>query len=336
MIFGTNLTSDIQKILFQKNTFAVTDENVASLYPELFEPARTVVLTPGESNKNIDTVASVCAFLATSGADRHSVLVAVGGGVVGDITGFAASMYMRGIAWQLVPTTLLALCDSSVGGKTGVNLNHIKNMIGAFHFPQEVYLSTHFIKTLPDREFMCGIGEAIKTACLSESVFDFFVKSEAQIYKKCEKTLEKLVRACAQFKDKVVTKDPKETTGLRKILNYGHTAGHAFETADRGKLSHGEYILHGMRVENRMFGDVIDPTFFVESERLIKNALGDSKTEFNVEDSLKAAFSDKKNKDAQISVMAVLKPDTYKEMFFSGEEFKSGLVAAFKQINGNT
>ena len=325
MIFGKDLTSEIQSALRGEGVFAVTDANVARLYPELFTPGRTFVLEPGEARKNLDSVSEICAFLNASGADRQSKLIAVGGGVVGDTAGFAASIYMRGIAWALVPTTLLALCDSSVGGKTGVNFKNLKNILGTFHFPEQVYLSAHFIKTLPEREFLCGIGEALKTACLSKEIFDFVLQNEKAVFLRDGRALERLIRLCAEFKNDIVTRDPREKTGLRKILNYGHTVGHAIETADNQRLSHGEYILHGMRIENRMAGDIVNPAFFAESERLFTAALSGKKLKFDVAAAAEAAASDKKNADGKISFIAVIEPGAHKEIFFTKKMFERKL-----------
>ena len=330
MIFGKNLTKEIQEVLQDKNTFAVTDENVMRLYPELFAAERTHILTAGEEQKRFDSVSDICALLISGGADRSAKLVAVGGGVVGDITGFAASCYMRGIEWVGIPTTLLALCDSSIGGKTGLNFKGLKNILGAFHSPKEVYLSSHFVQTLDEREFICGIGEVIKTAALSEELFDLLLKNEKALFEKDEKALEKLIKACAKFKDAIVRQDPYEKKGLRKILNYGHTAGHAFETSDKHRLSHGEYILHGMRIENRLFDDIIDPTFFVQMDKLINTALNGTKTEFDIEASITAAMTDKKNQNDKISVMAIIKPSEYQEHFFAPQEFRRKLHDALK------
>jgi len=332
MIFGKDLSGRIQVLLSGKNIFAVTDSNVVKLYPELFNPERTCILEPGESQKNWTSVLDICAFLKASGADRQSKLVAVGGGVVGDTAGFAASVYMRGIPWSLVPTTLLAQCDSSIGGKTGINFNNLKNILGTFHFPEQVYLSAHFIKTLDDREFICGIGEVLKTACLSEEIFKFVLDNEKAVFAKDGTTLERVVELCAEFKHSITTRDPREKTGLRKILNYGHTVGHAFETADRQRLSHGEYILHGMRVENRIAGDVINPAFFVESERLFSAALGGKKPAFDPDTAAAAAESDKKNESGKISMIAVIKPGEHKEIFFTKKEFRWKLREAMESV----
>ena len=324
MIFGKDLTNGIKIALAEKNVFVVTDENVFQLYKDLF-PKKTFVIKPGEDQKHLGTVADICAFLHTNGAERQAKVLAVGGGVVGDISGFAASVYMRGIPWANVPTSLLALCDSSIGGKTGVDLGNYKNIIGTFHFPQEVYLSAHFIKTLPEREFICGIGEIIKTACLSSDIFAFFTKNAKAVYQKDEVILERLIRLCAEFKDFVVKRDPYEKTGLRKTLNYGHTVGHAFEAADNHRLSHGAYVLHGIRVENLLCKDIVDPVFFEVAERLVNDALGGEKTRFDINSAVEAAAGDKKNADGKISVMAIIRPNEYREVFFTKNEFRQKL-----------
>jgi len=328
MIFGKDLTEQIKAVLAQKNVFAVTDDNVFRLYAELFDPARTFVFPAGESQKQLAAVSGICAFLHQSGADRHSKIAAAGGGVAGDIAGFAAAVYMRGIPWVNIPTTLLAQCDSAVGGKTGVDLGAYKNIIGAFHFPEEVYFSAHFLKSLPGREFLCGLGEIIKTACLSPKIFTYFTQNEQAVYRKNESVLANLVRLCADFKDSVVRQDPFEKTGLRKILNYGHTAGHAFEAADNHRLSHGEYVLHGIRAENRMCRETVDPGIYGVIERWINRALNGAETDFDLEKAVEAAAGDKKNAGGKISVVAVVRPGEHREIFFTKEEFKQKLAEA--------
>ncbi|MCL2798234.1 MAG: 3-dehydroquinate synthase [Firmicutes bacterium] len=352
MVFGNNLTTQVKSVLSGKNVFTVTDDNVFSLYPELFNPARTFVFAHGEGQKHLGTVSDICAFLFSSGADRHAKIAAVGGGVVGDAAGFAASVYMRGIPWINIPTTLLAQCDSAVGGKTGVDLAAFKNIVGAFHFPEEIYFSAHFLETLPEREVLCGWGEVVKTACLSPEIFEILTKNEKRITKNDEwdlgndgtnpsetihyslftiHSLSPLVRLCAEFKDSIVRQDPFEKTGLRKILNYGHTVGHALEAADNHRLSHGEYVLHGILIENRMCRDLIDSAFYDEIERLVGEVFSFQFSVFSdldIDKVVEAAMGDKKNADGKISVIAVIRPGEHREVFFSGEEFERKLKKA--------
>jgi len=327
MVVSKDVSEKILELLKQPNTFVVTDKTVFLLYENLFDKKNTHIIAPGENQKNLSTVQSICEFLLKNGANRNSTLVAVGGGVVGDITGFAASIFMRGIDWVSVPTTLLSLCDSSIGGKTGVDLGKAKNIIGTFHFPKEIILSSHFIKSLDEREFLCGVGEVLKTACLSGEIFKFFVKNEQAMYKRDEEVLRQLVSLCANHKAQVVKKDPFEKTGLRKTLNYGHTVGHAFEAADNHKLSHGEYILHGIRIENKINQDILDKDFFIQAEALISRALNGKKTKFDMDAAVQYALADKKNKDGKIAILAIPKVGEYKEVFLTKEEFAQRLKA---------
>ena len=233
----------------QKN-FVLTDTNVYALYPDFFQRyfdgVEIFVLTAGEENKNFQSLYAILEAMSGAGLLRTSKLFAVGGGVVGDIGGLAAALYMRGIQCVQIPTTLLSQVDSSVGGKTAVDLNGVKNLVGAFYQPQEVLVDPTFLKTLPMREIKCGIGEIVKYAALNEDIFDILSTQE----KLDEPTfLTSLIEKCIRHKAKVVEADEKET-GERKSLNVGHTTGHAIELST--SLSHGESVLYGMFLETQI------------------------------------------------------------------------------------
>jgi len=328
MIFSNNYSKEIKRLIAQPNTFIVTDENVFNLYKDLFKSDTVFVMSAGEASKTLDTVIKICEFLKDKNADRQSHLFAIGGGVVGDTAGFAASIYMRGIAWTSVPTTLLAQCDSGIGGKTGVNFSNLKNILGTFYQPKQIIISAHFVDTLPEREFMCGVGELVKTAALCKKVFAKWTLTQDKILAKDHIALFNITMLAAKFKEKVVKKDLYEKRGIRKILNYGHTVGHAFESADNQTLSHGEYVLHGILYENLMLKDLIDPMFYYSIEAIIKTVLSDKKLSFDANAVVDAACSDKKNQDKKISILSVIKPGIYYETFLTKDEFKSKLLAA--------
>ncbi len=208
----------------------------------------TVLFLPaGEQYKRLQQVERLLEELATAGADRSSLLIAFGGGIVGDVGGFLAAIYMRGIDYVQVPTTLLAQVDSSVGGKTGVNLSAGKNLAGCFHHPVAVFADIDLLATLPDRELRAGLYESVKGGIIRDArLFRLMERSSAGILARDSKLLEQVVARSVALKAKVVGLDERES-GLRMILNLGHTVGHAIESATRYKaLLHGEAIGCGM------------------------------------------------------------------------------------------
>ncbi|NLJ48524.1 MAG: 3-dehydroquinate synthase [Candidatus Atribacteria bacterium] len=223
------------------------EQGVQQLFHERGFDIKTITIPDGEEYKQLTTVEHIYHELLKLGLDRKSFLVALGGGVITDITGFVASTYLRGIPYLQIPTSLLAQVDSSVGGKTGVNIEEGKNLIGTFYQPDGVIVGLDFLKSLPDREFREGLSEIMKAAFLSGGdFFEFFQKNIPLILKRDQKILEELISQSIQFKGEIVQKDEKES-GVRSILNYGHTLGHAFEkTLGYGALRHGEAVAVGM------------------------------------------------------------------------------------------
>jgi 3-dehydroquinate synthase len=212
-----------------------------------------VIIPDGEEYKDLLWVQHIYDELLNDKLDRLSALVALGGGVIGDITGFAASTYMRGISYIQIPTTLLAQVDSSVGGKTGVNHKLGKNMIGTFWQPRLVWIDVEALKTLPKRELLAGLAEVIKYGViLDEGLFDFIETNREKILSLESNSLIHIIKRSCEIKAEVVSKDERES-GLRSILNYGHTIGHAIETATEYKrYLHGEAVAIGMYLEARL------------------------------------------------------------------------------------
>ncbi len=208
--------------------------------------ARRILFHDGERAKSLRTVERICRELARGGADRHAIAVALGGGVVGDVAGFAAASYARGIRLVHVPTTLMAQVDSAVGGKTGVNLPEGKNLVGAFHQPRLVVADPHVLRTLPVREFRAGLYEMVKYAVMADA--EMFTDLEKGITRlsRHASALDKLIGRCVQIKADIVSKDERES-GLRQVLNLGHTFGHALERVTRyGRFLHGEAVGWGL------------------------------------------------------------------------------------------
>lgn len=235
-----------------------TDSNVYALYrdpiEEYFKDAPVLVMPAGEEYKTEATLFALLHAMAEADLHRNDVLVCVGGGVVGDVGGLASALYMRGIGLVQVPTTLLAQVDSSVGGKTAVDFNGVKNLVGVFKQPDRVYADGAFLKTLPLREIRCGLGEIVKHAALDGALFDTLMANRDRLFDLDFLTW--IVPDNIAVKANVVQKDAKET-GLRKCLNLGHTTAHAFELSDK-KLSHGEYVLIGLIIEAEIAKRLLD------------------------------------------------------------------------------
>jgi 3-dehydroquinate synthase len=212
----------------------------------------SIEIPDGEQFKNLDWANAIYTALLTNFFDRTSALVALGGGVVGDLTGFAAATFMRGVSFAQVPTTLLAMVDSSVGGKTGVNHPMGKNMIGAFHQPKKVLMDLSVLASLPKEEFLSGMAEVIKYGIIrDEAFFEFLDTNREKILALDLDALSHVIRRSCEIKADVVNRDEREG-GLRAILNYGHTVGHALETAENYTMRHGHAVAIGMVIASRL------------------------------------------------------------------------------------
>ena len=235
-----------------RRIFVLTSPEIWSLWGDEFlksfsEPPITLFLPPGEKHKTMQSVEKLLRQMIAAGGDRGSLLIAFGGGIVGDVGGFLAAIFMRGIRYVQVPTTFLAQVDSSVGGKTGVNLREGKNLVGSFHHPVAVFADIDVLGTLPDRELHAGLMESIKAGIIRDrSLVRFMEENVNEVLGREAKALEKVIAASIRMKAGVVNRDEREN-GLRMILNLGHTVGHAIEQVTRYKvLLHGEAVGWGM------------------------------------------------------------------------------------------
>ncbi|MBP5426646.1 MAG: 3-dehydroquinate synthase [Clostridiales bacterium] len=226
-------------IVFDYNAYKFHGKQFIKLLEENEILQEKYILKSNEKNKNLNTVYDIYDFLYRAKVDRNAVLIAFGGGIIGDIVGFVASSYKRGIRFIQVPTTLLACIDSSIGGKVAVNFKDIKNLIGAFYNPLFVYENVTLLNTLEKREYNCGMVEIIKHALLADA--EFFEQIESG---NC-KSLEEMIRKSVEIKAEIVEIDEKEN-GLRVILNLGHTVGHAIESVSKFRVSHGEAVALGI------------------------------------------------------------------------------------------
>ena len=248
---GAGLSLDEIKAHEESGGFVVIDKNVARLYPHLVSMDRTYSFEASEDNKTLDSVRDMVGWLNDCGALRDSVLMAVGGGITGDTAAFAAAVYMRGIKVIQMPTTLLSMVDSSVGGKTGVNFCGVKNNIGAFHQPCKVIIDTDFLKTISDEEFLNGFAESIKIAAIADGdFFEFLKNNKDAVIARDSEVMTKVIHRSCQLKAAIVEADEKES-GKRKLLNFGHTIAHAIETDSHHKIHHGYAVAMGMMYETQ-------------------------------------------------------------------------------------
>ena len=260
IIIGSNLTSSVSKIfklnsIYFDKCLVVVDRGVPKKFVSNIKRSlkskktHVLIFNASEKNKNINNVNKILEILLNKNFSRNDVLISLGGGITGDVSGFAASLLKRGLKFINIPTTLLAQVDSSIGGKTGVNSKYGKNLIGSFYQPSLVISDIQFLKSLSRREIICGYGEILKHSLIdNKKLFNFLSKNFKKVLNLSSPFIEKAIYESCKIKKKVVEKDEKETA-LRKVLNFGHTFAHAYE-ASLGysrKLNHGEAVILGMK-----------------------------------------------------------------------------------------
>lgn len=244
-IFVGRVDDGLKRFTQNRRVIVITDANIDRLYHNLISQYEHIIIGHGEGNKNLVTVQNIYTQLMNMGADRSTLLVGIGGGIVTDITGFVATTYMRGMDFGFVATTLLAQVDASVGGKNGVNILNYKNMVGTFAQPRFVITDVEFLRTLPQRELRAGMGEVVKMAIIGDSeLFDFI---ESNISDNCytnTDVMQRIVLDSIRLKADIVDRDEYER-GVRRVLNLGHTIAHAIEKCTH-KLNHGEAVAVGL------------------------------------------------------------------------------------------
>ncbi len=317
----------------ERAEFIFTDSNVDALYGkairEKFGGVPVFAMPAGEEHKNKETLFALLGEMKNAGLHRGDTLVCIGGGVVGDVGGLASALYMRGIGCIQVPTTLLSQVDSSVGGKTAIDFGGVKNLIGAFCQPKKVYVDGSFLKTLPAREIRCGLGEIVKHAALSESLFETLWNRQDELFS--TEFLSEIIPENIAIKADVVRRDAHEQ-GLRKCLNLGHTTAHAFELSD-GKLSHGEYVLIGILFESKIALEYAhaDKEYLKKLCLLAKKALGEVRELPSAEEAVSFARLDKKNEsNNQISLTVPVREGEFAFLQLSAEEY----AAQLRKIRG--
>lgn len=236
----------LSQLASTKNTVIITDENVHQLYKDLFEPYTVLTIPPGEEHKSLDNIERLTQSLMELDIHKSSTIVAVGGGVVSDLVGFLSTIYMRGVRFGFVPTTLLSMVDASIGGKNGINFGHVKNMIGTISQPHFILFDNSFLQSLAHQEWSNGFAEIIKYACIGdEKLYTHLQNTSLHHLQTHKELLTDLIALCVKHKTRIVLADEQENN-IRKTLNFGHTAGHAFESLYH--LDHGQAVALGMIV----------------------------------------------------------------------------------------
>ncbi|NLJ78228.1 MAG: 3-dehydroquinate synthase [Tissierellia bacterium] len=314
IIIGENCIGKLNEYLRSNRAtelYIITDDNVNALHMEKLKEVikgydmNTYTLSPGEESKSISTILSIYDDLIENNIDRDAIILSFGGGVVGDIAGFAASTYKRGLKYIQIPTTLLAQVDSSVGGKVGIDYGGYKNIVGSFYFPELTLVDIQFLDTLKDREIICGLGEVLKYGLIYDyDLFQFTMDNMEQIYNKDLDILLQIIRRSITIKEEVVNRD-RYDTGLRMILNFGHTIGHGIEAYyDFGRYNHGEAIILGMIYESKIAYrmGLIDEKYFQTIYQGLRKLVAPVKFNgYEIEQLIHRMKNDKKNKGDRIA-----------------------------------
>ncbi|MCU6761236.1 3-dehydroquinate synthase [uncultured Roseburia sp.] len=339
------LASKIKELGYLKSTkiCVVTDTNVEPLYLEaihkelgtIFDTVTSFVFPAGEEQKNLETIGQIYEKLILEHFDRKDLLVALGGGVCGDMCGFAAATYLRGIDFIQVPTTLLSQVDSSIGGKTGVDFRQYKNMVGAFYQPRLVYMNISTLKDLPKDHFYAGLGEILKHGLIKDnSYFQWMIQHRQEILNRSPEVLEEMIAVSCNIKREVVEQDPKEQ-GERALLNFGHTLGHAIEKLSDFKLIHGFCVSIGIAAACEL--SVIKGNITAEEKQRICQVLQSfhlpvTASVSSAESVLEASKHDKKMEAGKIKFILLCAPGkAYIERSVSDEELLKAIQSIEKK-----
>jgi len=336
---GFDFVTDLFEL---ENAYFVIDKNLYDLYVEtIFNNIplnKLIIIEATEANKTIETVLQICETITLIPAKRNSRLVSFGGGIIQDITGFAANILYRGIHWTYVPTTLLAACDSCIGGKTSLNYKHYKNLLGTFFPPEEIHICSDFFKTLTERDFQSGLGEVVKfNVMYGERGLSRIERDLDLLLNRDEDTVNKYLETSLAFKKPFIEEDEFDR-GLRIKLNYAHTFGHAFETVSNYEIPHGMAIAMGMIVANRVSlqRGFLDENLVLRSEQVLKRIihLDFANINLNIDRIIDAMKKDKKQSSKDLT--AVLLYDDLKLGIFKDlkkEEITQALDDLYQCLN---
>jgi 3-dehydroquinate synthase len=342
-ICNTDL-SELKRLVLEninyKNYIVIFSQKVYKLYSKIldFPKDKIYVLPDGEKEKNYKNYIKILNFALSKKLKREDAIVAIGGGVVGDLAGFVASTYMRGVKYIQVPTTLLSATDSSVGGKTAINTKFGKNLVGTFYQPSAVFINVNFLKTLDEKQFKSGLGEVLKYGFIEKNckpfdephLINFLTEFQEKILNRDILTLKELIKMCIELKIAVVEQDEKEK-GLRKILNYGHTYGHAVESLTKyRKYTHGQCVVEGIRFALNLAYklNLIDKEYKFLCEDLIKKYDYKSLITFDTNKIIKVISTDKKATDNHIQFIF---PSAYAQV----EEYSFTIDEITEFLNGS-
>ncbi|MDX2082863.1 MAG: 3-dehydroquinate synthase [Rickettsiales bacterium] len=345
ILIGSGIIDHLTKFLAHKNyskIFIITDEKIAKLHLTTLKQvlnesqinSETIITESGEQAKSFASLEKICEEILQKNIDRKSLIIAFGGGVIGDLSGFIASILLRGIDFIQIPTTLLAAVDSSVGGKTAINSKSGKNLIGSFYQPQLVITDLNFLKTLPKRQLLSGYAEVLKYALIQDqNFFDFLTKNYQKIFSYDQEILAEIIKKSCQSKSDIVSQDEREN-GIRALLNFGHTFGHVFETETNysDEILHGEAVAIGMLMAAKMslnfkmisenkFDEIkshlINCGFVIDPKKIRRN--------WNLENLIEHLYKDKKNEDGNLTFILL-------EKIGSAKIVKSVALADFKKV----
>lgn len=328
-------------VIADSNTSALFGDTVIQLLEGHCMQTLLYSFPAGESNKTLDTVREIYKALIEAKFDRKDLLIALGGGVVGDVTGFVAATYLRGVDFIQIPTTMIAQSDSSIGGKTGVDFDGYKNMVGAFYMPKLVYMNVATLKKLDDRQFYAGFAEVMKHGLIKDAIFyEWLLDNMYEIHDRNEAVLEEMIMRSCTVKKLVVEKDPTEK-GDRALLNFGHTIGHAIEKAMNFEMVHGECIALGMVAAAYISWKhnwLSMEEYYEVRDMFVPFNLPISIDSIDPEEILKLTKSDKKMEGTQIKFVLLKKVgkavidktvtddeilDAIREIYFSDEDAKA-------------
>lgn len=334
----------VKTLIEMENTYFVIDKNVYELYKEmLFSKIpndKLMVFEALESNKTIESALHICEAMTSIPAKRNARIVSFGGGIIQDVTGFAANILYRGIPWTYVPTTLLAACDSCIGGKTSLNYKHYKNLFGTFYPPEDIRICTEFFKTLSERDFQSGLGEVVKFNIMyGEKGLSRIEQDLELLLKRDEETLNKYVESSLLFKKPFIQEDEFDK-GIRIHLNFAHTFGHALETISKYIVPHGTAVAMGMVIANRISlqRGLLEEDLVLRSEEVLKSIINVNHKEIVLDIDLIVDAIKKDKKQTNADLTAVLLYDDMKIGIFKDikrEEINIALESLYKCLKAD-